>query len=93
METPMKYLSSEIFVTIMVLNSFAASDYFPIKVGNAWLFSYKASSGGWGSATTDSGTVRWEIVSTVIAISYPGQVTVTSLETKTFAVGYPVPDA
>ena len=82
MGTLMKYLASAFIVALAVLNSFAASDYLPIKQGNAWLFTYKASNGGWGSVTTDSGTVRWEIVSAITTSSFPGQVTVTILETK-----------
>jgi hypothetical protein len=78
----MKYLFSIIFMAIMVLNSFAASDYFPIKVGNAWLFSYRKSFSSWGSSTTDSGRVRWDIVSVFTEKSYPGQVTVTILQSK-----------
>ena len=82
MEASMKYLYSAIFMAIMVFNSFAASDYFPIKQGNAWLFTYNKNLGSWLSGWTESGTIRWEIVSIVMATSYPGRMTATILETK-----------
>jgi hypothetical protein len=45
---------------------YAATDYFPIQVGNAWTFSYVSIAAPVipnPPTTKDSGTVKWEIVS------------------------------
>jgi hypothetical protein len=96
MEANMKYLFSAIIAVILSVNVFAAGDYFPIKQGNAWLFNYNKSFNSWGSSTTDSGTVRWEVLSVTTFITYPAQVVATVLETKslcrrTFRPGWAIP--
>jgi len=68
-----------------VLSAWGAGDYFPAKVGNYWLFSYRSSSGGWGSNAVDSGTVTWEIRSIIATKSYPAQVTAMIEQTRALA--------
>lgn len=71
-----------ILVLSCVINSVWAAEYFPSTVGNYWLFGYKYSRGGWGAATTDSGTLKWEIKSIMATKSIPSQVTALIEQTR-----------
>jgi hypothetical protein len=68
-----------ILTLLLCAFSWAAGDHFPIAHGNAWLFTcVKSNFGecldGW-CTRTDSGTVKWEMVSVALGASVPGGVT------------------
>jgi hypothetical protein len=71
----MKYLIRRAAIVLCASSALAAADHFPIAQGNAWLFSYKHVSGGWGVSTIDSGTIKWDIGPVFYGAAVPGGVT------------------
>lgn len=87
-----------ICMLLSVAATCAAADHFPVEKGNAWLFSSITRSGGWGSSTEDSGTVRWEIDRIDILESFPVQYRIhiiqcRSLHRRQFTPGAHLPDS
>jgi hypothetical protein len=86
-----------IVIVLFCADVFGATDHFPIKSGNIWLFTYRNTSGSWGNSTTDSGTILWKIVDIDTSNSIPGKITVSVAQTRnlcrrSFIPGFKMPD-